>query len=645
MPILCNYTLVSDRMQRAINTTIEVNSPNKRIGYISASEKDMPKYLSSLMRKSYNGYHHVFFADKAPMNIDEPADEIVTYRARIENGNRNVPGEVRLTDKIPTVTPEQGERPLSNTNFTYGQVLNGEAGTDIIATIDNDTIVLTFRFPKEEKTVYFKFFEGANELPIPLIRPILVESNETSLNLSSDSFTFYGKEIYGRKTIKSGNPEYTIDPTTSVLDLQRCNNGSTVNVYVRRGWELINLNRKKQNPPIQDRGNSGHGTNVQRGGSGTKTQGNSGQQIRLSGGGNDSAKEQARIEAEKKKRLIQYGIYVVVAIVCCIGGWWGYTIWKGDKGGGENQPDESWVTKNVIFSLEDGSLNQPKIEDDNLALLDFTITSNSAKIEDGENQYSKLITYNPESANDTISVRVTFNKIEEAQPLIFAFNHYTIDELKDGVNSIVLSVKNSELTFYRELKSGKIPANLESQLTRKASDSDKNVRAYAIHLVNLKNEIEANAQADAEAKAAADAKAKANAEAEAKPTSDAESSNNNQRNRFDDTSLTLGDDKQTLYSGKNKIEPKPHEVARAQGLLEVMKILSGGEIPLRTPKTLTQQQQTIINKLRRLSKNPSVKSGKLSSDLQDKDKAGSLHRINVNIIDKESEYLELTDDE
>ncbi|MDE7135940.1 MAG: hypothetical protein K2N91_04860, partial [Muribaculaceae bacterium] len=100
--ILANYALTSDRMQKNINASIDIATPNKRIGYVAAQEKDMPKYLSSLMRKSYNGYHHVFFSEKAPQNIDEPAEEIVTYRARVENGNRHIPGEVRLTDKIPT---------------------------------------------------------------------------------------------------------------------------------------------------------------------------------------------------------------------------------------------------------------------------------------------------------------------------------------------------------------------------------------------------------------------------------------------------------------------------------------------------------------------------------------------------------------
>lgn len=658
--ILRNYALVSDRMQKAVNSTIEVNSPNKRIGYVSTSEKDMPKYLSSLMRKSYNGYHHVFFADKAPTNIDEPAEEIVTYRARIENGNRHVPQEVRLTDKIPTVVPEQGERPLSNTNFTYGQVLNGEAGSDIIATIENDTIVLSFRFPKKEKTIYFKFFDGTNELPIPLIRPILVESDGSSMPISTDSFTFYGKEIYGRKTIKSGNTEYAVDSSSSNIDLQRYNNGATINVYVSKGWTwtfdpkinnrpttikpvsitLVNkytgekkyivrvtgyaserlsgtpqewemqvesdyyksatfpaigpyrLEPKPQPTPASHGGfNGGNGTNVQRGGTSTRTSGNSGQQFRLSGGQNDTAKEQARIEAEKKKRYIQIGIYAVVVVLCFIGGWWGYTIWKGGKGGGEIQPDETWESKNVIFSIEDGSTNQPKIEEDNLSLLDFTIASNSAKIEDGENQYSKLITYNPENANDTIIVRVTFNKIDEDQPLIFAFNRYTIDELKEGINSLVLSVKNSELTSYRELKSGKIPSNLESQITRMASDSDKNVRAYAKHLINLKNEIDVNAHAEADARALAEAE-KAKAEAEKKAQAQSGTSTASQekiREGFDDPGLTLNKLKE--MNPENNAER-----ARKQALINVLGSIDNGKCP-KSYDGLSKQQETTVKQL------------------------------------------------
>lgn len=235
--ILSHYVLVNDRMQKPVNSRIDITSLNKRIGYVAAAENSMPQYLSSVMRKSYEGYHHVFLSPHAPQNIDEPAEEIITYKVRIENGNRPVPGEVRLTDRIPNINPEQGEKDIPNKNFTYGQVISGEAGTDIIGTIENgETIVLTYRFPKEEKTVYFRFYDGVNEVPMALIRPVIVDSNGASFNIPSDSYTFYGKEIYGRKTIKSGNPEYSIAGVGSNIDLQRFQNGTTININVERGW-------------------------------------------------------------------------------------------------------------------------------------------------------------------------------------------------------------------------------------------------------------------------------------------------------------------------------------------------------------------------------------------------------------------------
>lgn len=521
--ILRNYALVSDRMQKAINTTIEVNSPNKRIGYISTSEKDMPEYLSSLMRKSYNGYHHVFFADKAPTNIDEPAKEIVTYRARIENGNRNVPGEVRLTDKIPTVVPEQGERPLSNTNFTYDQVLKGEAGSDIIATIENDTIVLSFRFPKEEKTIYFKFFDGANELPIPLIRPILVESNGTSMPISTDSFTFYGKEIYGRKTIKSGNSEYTVDSSSSVIDLQRYNNGATINVYVSKGWiwnfspsinnrpatikpidiTLINkytgeqkrlshitgatserlsgtpqewemridsdyyesicvpatapyrLNIKRQpTPSNHGGGNGGHGGNVQRNGEGTRSQSHSSsnQGLKFTNGQSNEAKDAARLKEEQKKRYIQYGIYAVVAIICCIGGWWGYTKLNPTKPD-DPTPDnpviatETSATKNVFIKFIDfdgDPLNETTVKKLSVTFEPSSIVSKS---DDGY-----AITYDT-TANPPYKVKVNIS-FQDISMLKKGFqNIFEIQNLEDVVE-IPLSVKTSDIKVFDQLEAG-----------------------------------------------------------------------------------------------------------------------------------------------------------------------------------------------
>lgn len=546
--ILRNYALVSDRMQKAINSTIEVNSPNKRIGYISTNEKDMPKYLSSLMRKSYNGYHHVFFADKAPTNIDEPAEEIVTYRARIENGNRNVPGEVRLTDKIPTVVPEQGERPLSNTNFTYGQVLNGEAGADIIATIENDTIVLSFRFPKEEKTIFFKFFDGANELPIPLIRPILVESNGTSMPISTDSFTFYGKEIYGRKTIKSGNPEYTVDSSTANIDLQRYNNGATINVYVSKGWTwtfdpkinnrpttikpvsitLVNkytgekkyiarvtgytserlsgtpqewemqvesdyyksatfpaigpyrLDPKPQ--PIQSNhgsGIGGHGGNVQRNGEGTRSQGHSSsnQGLKFTNGQSNEAKEAARLKEEQKKRYIQYSIYAVVAIICCIGGYFAYGLLSNKKNNLEIKP--------VLFSFI-GSDNIEIKDAKLLNLLDFNLTSHNVKISDTDESNRKEFSYNKDEEY-SITALVSLRDVPENEEIILFDKTIPSSDITDPYK-VVLSVSEEDLLCYSSLLSKELP-EAKSFNKRVQSLKDRNELKFANLLLSMYNPI------------------------------------------------------------------------------------------------------------------------------------------------------------
>lgn len=519
--ILSNYTFVNDRMQRSINNTIDIASPNKRIGYIATNEKDMPKYLSSLMRKSYNGYHHVFFAENAPQNIDEPAEEVVTYKVRVSNDNRPIHGEVRLDDRIPNVSPQQGEMPIPNQNYTYRQVLNGEAGNDIIGSLENDTIVLTYRFPQEEKTIYFKFYDGANEVPLHVIRPLIVETNGSSYPLSTDSWTFRGKEIYGPKIIKSGNSEYTVESNSSRIDLQRLREGATHNVYVGKGWtwsfnpngngksvtvkpinitlvnkytgeqkklthitgatserlsgtpqewemridsdyyESINvpanstyrLEPKRQPTPVNHGGgNGGHGTNIQRGRTGTRTQGNYGQQIKLSGGENDSAKEQARIEAEKKKRLIQIGIYAILGIICCVVGWWGYTKFfpsKPDNPTPENPiiAKKTTATKNVSLRFLD--FDGDELSEASLEKLSVSFEPNGI-VSKTENEY--VITYDT-TANppQEVKVNVSFQNINLLKKdFQNSFEIQTLDNIMD----IPLSVKESDIKMFDLLAEG-----------------------------------------------------------------------------------------------------------------------------------------------------------------------------------------------
>lgn len=519
--ILSKFRLEPDRSQRKINELIDVTAPNKNTGYVSALERNIPPYLSSLFRKSYEGYHHIFFASNAPQNIDEPAEEIITYKVRVSNDNRQIHGEVRLDDRIPTVLPQLGEIPIPNQNYTYRQVLNGDAGDEIIGSIENGTIVLTYRFQQEEKTVYFKFYDGANEVPLHVLRPLIEDSNGSSYPLSAESWTFRGEKIYGLKTIKSGNPEYTIEPHSIRLDLQPLREGATHNVYVSKGWTwtfdpminnrrvnikpisitLVNkytrekkdiayvtgyvserlsgsaqewemhiesdyyksatfpatgpyrLEPKPQTTPVnQNSTNGGHGTNVQHGGSGTRTHGNSGQQIKLSGGENESAKEQTRIEAEKKKRLIQYGIYAAVAIICCVGGWWGYTKLFPSQPD-EPTPDnpiiatETSVTKNVSFRFKD--YDGDNLSDATLQKLSVSVEPSSivSKTDDGY-----VIRYDTSSnPPQKVKVNVSFQNINM---LMKDFQNIFEIQSLDNIVDIPLSVKESEINMFDLLEVG-----------------------------------------------------------------------------------------------------------------------------------------------------------------------------------------------
>lgn len=547
--ILRNYALVSDRMQKAVNTTIDVNAPNKRIGYISTSEKDIPKYLSSLMRKSYNGYHHVFFADKAPTNIDEPADEIVTYKVRVSNDNRPIPGEVRLDDRIPNVSPQQGEMPIPNQNYTYRQVLNGDVGNEILATMENDTIVLSYRFQLEEKTIFFKFYDGANEVPIHIIRPEIVESNGTRYPLSTDSWTFRGREIYGLKSIKSGNSDYTVEPNSSRIDLQRLREGATHNVYVSKGW-IWNFNpvdqrtgrsvtihpvdivlenritgdsrnfsrvtgavsermsgkesdwimkitsdyyepitslpngggytfkRKQQTQPYNDE-ISQH-ADIKRGGMQVKTQGHSTstQNLKLSGGLNDTAYEASRIKEEQKKRYIQYGVFSLIAILCCLGGYFAYNlIFKDKKADLETKPVLFTFVGNDNIEIKDTKL---------LNLLDFSLISSNVKIADMETPNRKEFSYNKDEEY-SINALVSLNEVPGGDEIVLFDKKIPSSDITDPYK-IVLSVSEEDLYCYSSLLNKELP---ESKYFNKRVQSlkDRNELNFANLLLSMYNPL------------------------------------------------------------------------------------------------------------------------------------------------------------
>lgn len=226
--ILGNYVLVSDGMQRNINSTIEVTSPNKRLGYVQTSEDNVPLYLASPCRRSFEGCHHIFFAQNPVQNLiaEEPV-EVVYYRVQITNNRQTLPS-VTLNDRIPNIRPDEGEVDIDK-NFTYQQVLNGDAGRNIVAELRGETIELTYRFGLEEKSIKFVFNEGGKEIPFTAIMPVL-EFNGSVINIPSETYTFQGKEIYGPKRIKSRGTEYRVKRESENLDLRRLQDTCIVQV-------------------------------------------------------------------------------------------------------------------------------------------------------------------------------------------------------------------------------------------------------------------------------------------------------------------------------------------------------------------------------------------------------------------------------
>ncbi len=238
--ILSNFVLVPDGLQRPINSRIDVSSPNKHLGYIKSTENNVPLYLSSLYRKSYEGCHHVFIAENAPQNIDEEPVEVVLYSVKVTNNGLRLQN-VKLTDNIYNLHPEEGEIDI-NQNFTYQQVINGEAGRNIVASIANDTIEVTYRFGKETREIKFSFRDGSGTpVPFASVSPRVVFSNGEVVNINNEVWPFEGKEIYDRKTIESGNSNLTIKRESTNLDIRRLKNGSECLIHVEQS-SPININ-------------------------------------------------------------------------------------------------------------------------------------------------------------------------------------------------------------------------------------------------------------------------------------------------------------------------------------------------------------------------------------------------------------------
>ena len=235
--ILSRYSLFTDRKQKCVNVNIDPSSPNKKVGYVASADRDIPNYLSSINRKSYEGFHYVFFAPNAPQNIDEPPVEAVLYRVYITNNRMTLPAAVKLTDFIYPLEPERWEVPFDQ-HYTYEEVLQGKAGSRVQASLEGEMLRLTYSFEEERRRICFEFVENGIPVPLAQVSPVIEYSDGRKFNLPSDTYVFIGKEIYAPKKLISNNPRCVIKEGSRQLDVQRFSDGALCVIQVESATVL-----------------------------------------------------------------------------------------------------------------------------------------------------------------------------------------------------------------------------------------------------------------------------------------------------------------------------------------------------------------------------------------------------------------------
>ena len=248
--ILNGYSLAPSDNRR-IN---EDPSPVKKIGYVRASELDMPSYLDTPYRKSYGegGYNLVFFAPSAPVgtpnSIDEEPTEVVLYRVRILNTGAILPNPVKLSAPLYKLQAKAGEKafPIEG---TYKDAVDHLLEPRITARIQSGEIVeVLYNFEKDEKTIKFVFVDMATGTPVSLdsVLPSISFADGSRQPISSETFTFRGSEIYDDKKLVADKPEISISPRSERLDLSRLSDNQELKVYVQQVFNLsVELNYTK----------------------------------------------------------------------------------------------------------------------------------------------------------------------------------------------------------------------------------------------------------------------------------------------------------------------------------------------------------------------------------------------------------------
>ena len=467
--ILQNYRFLQD-YQRGVNLTIDNSAFNKNVGYVNSSEKDIVAYLNTPCRRAYEGYHSIFISPKAPQNIDEPVEELKLYNVYVNNTNQRL-SNVTIDSVIQTVYPKRGESdniPEKVKNLTYRQVLDGQGGRYIDASINDDTINLVYHFEKETKQVTFQIIGDCGEMDFAQVSLIVQNEDGTYCKIANNPYIFEGEEIYGRKTIRSGNDKYNF---SQPLDLSRIPSGGTVSVKISPTISQPSNNRTVNSISIplvspKDGKENTRATNVH---------GNLKNETPIKNGGTLSIfKSNNNKGKTKSNHDIRNVVLPLVALWIVLGGIYATWTYFGKNSEPTNQETAAVdsVNKKISFYIADISSSQHgEVVSDSLKRnvydkfykeyhitfeLSALINGSQAKVELLKNDtvhYDVNVGGVPDdSLNVNLIVKWTGEGMQES--ILEIPKTYNLSELKEGEEkiAILLPVAFSELKIYDEVK-------------------------------------------------------------------------------------------------------------------------------------------------------------------------------------------------
>lgn len=231
--VLEQYELVDDSEQRKVNISVDLGAMLPKCGYVEAAERDIAKYLDTPCRRNYDrGLHHIIFAQGIPAEVDKidekPVEEIL-YTVETLNGRKLT--NQKLDDRIPEAKPQPWQDTI-DTDYTYRQVLGGEAGDAITATRRGETITLDYHYPEKSKTIKFVFYINGENKEVGEVAPTVTFPDKRQYAINRSEYKFLGKETVEEVSLSCNSDKFSIAEGSKKLDLKRYEDGEEVTVFL-----------------------------------------------------------------------------------------------------------------------------------------------------------------------------------------------------------------------------------------------------------------------------------------------------------------------------------------------------------------------------------------------------------------------------